>query len=1257
MTILLIGFPSTYSYGIDMKGISYTAWQPEAMLSPESDASLAAAREAGSNWIAICVWWFQDDVNSTVIEPDYTCEPDEPDDTCYSATPDSVVHAIQTSHNLGMKVMLKPMVDCQNGVWRGEINPSAAWFNAYQDFINFWADIAEQNNVELFSVGCELKNTISWDSSWRNTILEVRTHYTGPLTYAANHGQEQNVSWWDELNYIGIDAYYPLTTGDAPSLETLKSRWNSIADSIEAWRNSNWPTTDIIFTEVGYQSVDGTNRTPWWTDPATHAIDMQEQAQCYEALLSQLKNRSWWLGMFWWNWETSADAGGLGDPYWTPQNKLAELIMRNYYLTDGTLVTVKLSDIDSGLTSPQGDYRWLDVANHQFSGTFIDNYDYTQAEVTVTYEIIDDRFQGTLTAANLKPNFAYQLKLNGIAGTATNERIGLAGRWWQEEWNGSDWVNGQNLNNKGDGSSPNPNDDLYFVRKDNTDYKFTGYLMFDYFITNENGDAIVSFEADSSYHVLWATNDSDVYDPPGVEDPDYTGHRDRSSNDGPLEEKTFDADLSAAYEDTGGDDFPPRTVAIFGEWERLPVGGVFPEIGDDFEAQLVLTEESFHGSGGQYAGGWAAAMGGDIPPRPYPETGIASGVTNSGWTTVNLEHDYDSMVVVCSPNYDKDTPPLVVRVQNASGNRFEVSVDRADSLAGVVSGIDVHYLVVEEGVYTEATRGVKMEAVKFTSTLTDRDGSWIGESRTYANTYSNPAVVGQVMSANDPNFSVFWSCGTTHTNPPTGSALWVGKHIGEDPDKVRSNETIGYIVIEAGTGVLNGRTFQAGLGDDLVGGITNNPPYTYPLSGMPAASVAIVSSAGMDGGNGGWPVLHGPDPVTASSLNLAIDEDQLKDAERSHITEQVAYIIFGPPVGAPPTIETFTANPDIIVTGGLSTLAWSTNAASVSIDNWVGDDFPASGNVSVSPTETTTYTLTATGPTGDSTAQVTVTVTDLLEIPFETGVVYNISNSSWTTVNLEHDYDSMVVVCSPNYDKDTPPLVVRVQNASGNRFEVSVDRADSLAGVVSGIDVHYLVVEEGVYTEATRGVKMEAVKFTSTLTDRDGSWIGESRTYANTYSNPAVVGQVMSANDPNFSVFWSCGTTHTNPPTGSALWVGKHIGEDPDKVRSNETIGYIVIEAGTGVLNGRTFQAGLGDDLVGGITNNPPYTYPLSGMPAASVAIVSSAGMDGGNGGWPVLHGPDPVTASSLNLAIDEDQLKDAERSHITEQVGYIVFE
>ena len=93
-----------------------------------------------------------------------------------------------------------------------------------------------------------------------------------------------------------------------------------------------------------------------------------------------------------------------------------------------------------------------------------------EASVEVVYDAIGNTLHGTLTAINLKPNFAYQLKLAGNPDidADSNERIGLAGRWWQEEWNGTEWTNGQNLNDKGVSLRPvypelNPNDVNYFA--------------------------------------------------------------------------------------------------------------------------------------------------------------------------------------------------------------------------------------------------------------------------------------------------------------------------------------------------------------------------------------------------------------------------------------------------------------------------------------------------------------------------------------------------------------------------------------------------------------------------------------------------------------------------------------------------------------------------------------------------------------------------------------------------------------------------
>ena len=247
-------------------------------------------------------------------------------------------------------------------------------------------------------------------------------------------------------------------------------------------------------------------------------------------------------------------------------------------------------------------------------------------------------------------------------------------------------------------------------------------------------------------------------------------------------------------------------------------------------------------------------------------------------------------------------------------NTFEVRLDRTDGQTGAIADIPVHYMVVEEGKYTLAEDGVKMEAVKFNSTRTDENNSWVGEARSYQQSYSQPVVVGQAMSYNDSDWSVFWARGSSKLNPPTNSSLYVGKHVGEDPDNTRANETIGYIVIEAGAGSIGDIGYVAGLGGDTIRGVTDGNGFTYNITHLDSAECAVASAAGMDGGNGGWPVLYGSLPVTEDTLMLGFDEDQMKDSERAHTTEQVAYIVLDPPpVAAQSMPDPLDTNGDGIV--------------------------------------------------------------------------------------------------------------------------------------------------------------------------------------------------------------------------------------------------------------------------------------------------------------------------------------------------------
>ena len=312
---------------------------------------------------------------------------------------------------------------------------------------------------------------------------------------------------------------------------------------------------------------------------------------------------------------------------------------------DAMPATVILVDIDSGLTSPTGDYRWLDIADQAYAESYRNTYNYDdgiggiQPIAEFEFEPRSDALRGTLTVSNLKPNFTYQIKLAGTPGAADNEKIGFAGRWWQEEWDGAKWTNGQNLNDKGDGSSPNPNDLEYIFRKDITDptsptglnYKYTGYLPFDFFTTDESGDGMFDFSTGSCFHVFFKTT-----------------QRTPDPNDGPVRDYTFDPDTSSPAYDT---DYGECPISIYGEWERLPLGEVNLEAGE-YTCSLILTEESFHGSGGTYAGSWAAAMGAEISFTIVPSLTIvevSGGTCHLEWS---LPGDY---FLECSDTPDFST--------------------------------------------------------------------------------------------------------------------------------------------------------------------------------------------------------------------------------------------------------------------------------------------------------------------------------------------------------------------------------------------------------------------------------------------------------------------------------------------------------------------------------------------------------------------------------------------------------------------------
>jgi len=934
------------------------------------------------------------------------------------------------------------------------------------------------------------------------------------------------------------------------------------------------------------------------------------------------------------------------------------------------------------------------------------------------------------------------------------------------------------------------------------------------------------------------------------------------------------------------------------------------------------------------------------------------------WITVSLDQSYSSMVVIATVQMDDKTQdPVVSRIRNAQGNSFEIRVQNPGSGNSTTDTYDIQYIVIEEGVYNESNHGVVMEAVKVNSSITARNGSWTIVERNYENAYNSPVVLGQVMTYNDQRWSTFWSSTAIAISaPPSSSSFACGKHIGQDTDHDRLDETVGYLVIESSSGFIGDIEYAAALGTDNV----THANIIYNYTGVNNAESVVLGPMAMDGGDGYWPVLISDTPLSNNTITLSVDEDQIRDTERNHTTEQLGYLVLGqfarcddgiqngdeididcggtcdpcptcddgimnqneiaidcggecglhPDYSALMTLFNSTDGPnwdnnngwgidacDVcswygvtcssnrvtrlnlesnnltgplpIEFGELSELQYLNldnnnitgtlpnsitqlsqlieldirgNQLSGAIPTDIGDldnlrilslidnqltgvipisignlqslelllllDNQLSGSIPSSivslsqisqinlennliigtiPPELTSLSsldflylsnnmLTGELPadignlfnlqtfqagnnqfsgsipisignlsilrsldlgSNNLTGRIPVELADITswtngfgntvdlsdndlsgcipselialcpfrvdfsgnlclshnggdfdlfcvgdqcELPADPacsrcddgvqngdeegidcggscepcisepkmafGIIPDVGEN-WVTVHLDQNYSSMVVVATVEMiDKTIEPAVPRLRNAQGNSFELRVQNPGTGNTTQSLYDINYVVLEEGVYTEADHGIKMEAVKVNSNITARTGSWTRVDRSYANTYSSPVVLGQVMSYNDQRWSTFWSStSTSRTQPPSSSSFACGKHVGGDTEHDRLDEEIGYIVVETSQGTFSEINFSVGLGVDNV----THANRTYSFSNVDNADVAILGAAAMDGGDGYWPVLMTEEPLSSSSIILSVDEDTISDPERSHTTEQLGYLV--
>jgi hypothetical protein len=306
-------------------------------------------RRMGGNWVSLTPFGRVADLHPSGVAMSFEAP--------FSQNKDAVAAAVKQAHAAGLRVMLVPHLWVESGEWRGFIDPGddaawQKWARAYDTFVTNWARVAERTQVDLLAVGIELRRWVTTEraSSFAPIIKHVRTVYKGPLTYAANWDDVEDTVIWGDLDFIGINAFYPLAEHQGASLDEMaRTAGQRTARANELGRRWN---KAVVFTEFGYTSRKDAALRPWeWPEALSEVvIDQVSQAEAYRALLGASVDQPWLAGLF--VWRLYAD---LDDVTQEPEfgfsfrGKLAERELRDAFATcwaadrprplDGTLTS------------------------------------------------------------------------------------------------------------------------------------------------------------------------------------------------------------------------------------------------------------------------------------------------------------------------------------------------------------------------------------------------------------------------------------------------------------------------------------------------------------------------------------------------------------------------------------------------------------------------------------------------------------------------------------------------------------------------------------------------------------------------------------------------------------------------------------------------------------------------------------------------------------------------------------------------------
>jgi hypothetical protein len=288
----------------------YVCPGPDGMGTPGSDQALASLAGTGANWVAINLPLAQASGDAESVGADPALTP----------TPAALAHAVATAHQQHLRVMLRPLVVAADGTPRDSFAPAdpKAWLESYGAALAPYLEVARTSQIELVSVGTGFSG-LEVSAPWPKLIADARKGYTGALTYGAAAapgsagGGYQAVPFWNQLDYIGVEAFFSLSPSPHPKDADLARGWKNAIAAVQAWAKQAGGGKQVLFTSVGVPALAGGAADPAHP-PVGADADPQVQEAAARTFFTGMNGEFGIAGAFWYAWEYRA-TGGPGNPF------------------------------------------------------------------------------------------------------------------------------------------------------------------------------------------------------------------------------------------------------------------------------------------------------------------------------------------------------------------------------------------------------------------------------------------------------------------------------------------------------------------------------------------------------------------------------------------------------------------------------------------------------------------------------------------------------------------------------------------------------------------------------------------------------------------------------------------------------------------------------------------------------------------------------------------------------------------------------